>query len=423
MTALLQFFPAMRINRAKDDQKPHQFRRVDFPACWFAWLPNLFSDREEKSMESGGMRRTPNASRIRQRVLPREAFGVRGIPALSFSQTPGRRGFLYPFICLVMLLFSPFCAQADTNNSSSAHNLKSKIENLNSSSAPTPLPYTNASPVALFRELLSMDPKERAKRLADRPEGNRKLIIAKLAQYKMLNPDERELRLRATELWWYLFPLMHQAATNRDEQIKAVPADFQQPVRDRLRAWDQLSTALQSQFLENLDVLRHLSDQRANITNSITAARRVQLESGVSRFQALPEADRKQLLDRFTQFFDLTPEERDKWLKTLSQPERRQIEKTLRAVRDLDAAQRAQLMHSFEEFARLSPAERQRFLKNVDRWQLLTPTERDKWRELVQQAPVLPVDRDVVGPAPVPVPASRSGRGPGPTTSFVTNRN
>ncbi|PWU15834.1 MAG: hypothetical protein C5B50_14745 [Verrucomicrobia bacterium] len=34
--------------------------------------------------ESGGMRRTPNALRLRERVLLREAFGVRGIPALSF---------------------------------------------------------------------------------------------------------------------------------------------------------------------------------------------------------------------------------------------------------------------------------------------------------------------------------------------------
>ncbi|PWU07941.1 MAG: hypothetical protein C5B50_30540 [Verrucomicrobia bacterium] len=39
------------------------------------------------SIESGGMRRTPNASRLREHTLLREAFGVRGIPALSFSGT------------------------------------------------------------------------------------------------------------------------------------------------------------------------------------------------------------------------------------------------------------------------------------------------------------------------------------------------
>jgi len=36
-------------------------------------------------IQSGGMRRTPNALRVRERLVPREAFGVRGIPALSFS--------------------------------------------------------------------------------------------------------------------------------------------------------------------------------------------------------------------------------------------------------------------------------------------------------------------------------------------------
>jgi len=334
--------------------------------------------------------------------------------------------FLDFLLFLALVLPGSISAQSDTNSfSRPPTNRKSKIENRKSSAPPVPLPYTNSSPVALFRELLSMSGPECAQRLADRPPGNRRLIKDKLAQYKMLNPNERALRLSATELWWYLFPLMNQGATNRDEQIKALPADLQQSVRDRIQEWDKVPPAVQKEFLENFDVLRHLADQQANATNGITPARQVQLEIGVRRFQGLPEPERKQLLDRFTQFFDLTPGEKDKALKSLSEVERRQIEKTLQAFRNLDAAQRAQCMRSFQAFASLSPVERQRFLKNADRWQHLTPADRQKLRELLQQAPLSPVVRNFLTPAPLPIltPTPRGPKGTGPGTLLVTNRN
>ena len=66
-------------------------------------------------------------------------------------------------------------------------------------SAPPPLPPTGASPVDFFRQLLAMSPAERNQSLTNRSPEIRARILAKVREYQALGPDERELRLRATE--------------------------------------------------------------------------------------------------------------------------------------------------------------------------------------------------------------------------------
>ena len=68
------------------------------------------------------------------------------------------------------------------------------------------------SPVDFFRQLLAMTPAERVASLTNRPPEARARILAKVREYQALGPDERELRLRATELRWYLTPLLRTAA-------------------------------------------------------------------------------------------------------------------------------------------------------------------------------------------------------------------
>jgi hypothetical protein len=119
--------------------------------------------------------------------------------------------------------------------------------NLLPSSPPEP------SPVALFRKLLAMSPRERLDFLTNRPPPLRVRILAKVHEYEMLDPDERELRLRATELRWYLMPLLQMTptTTNRDEQLAQVPEDLRDLVKTRLNEWEILPPQLKQEFLEN----------------------------------------------------------------------------------------------------------------------------------------------------------------------------
>ncbi|HRT55697.1 MAG TPA: DUF3106 domain-containing protein [Candidatus Paceibacterota bacterium] len=294
--------------------------------------------------------------------------------------------------------------------------------------APLPLPPPPRSPVDLFRELLAMTPAERRAHLTNRPPASQKLILAKLREYESMRPDVRELRLQATELRWYLLPLMSLPATNRPSQLALIPPEFRDRVEARLRMWDQLDPAVQKELLDNEAAIRHFSElegssdeQRRRLLEGMSEARRKKLQAGIDQWQALPETQRRQITARFNQFFDLTPAEKQKALNILSDAERRQIDKTLRAYGTLGPQERALCLQSFEKFTRLSLEERQKFLKNAERWKLMTPDERQAWRDLVARLSNLPpLPPGFHDPPPLPGPPPPM---PGRRTLAVTNRN
>lgn len=249
-----------------------------------------------------------------------------------------------------------------------------------------------------------MDRLERKKAVADRPPEAQKQILAKVREYETLNPEQRELRLRATELRWFLVPLMRTAPSNRVDQLKQLSPENRELVESRLKQWDKLGPDVQKELLDNEATLRYFTELDV-ASPTISPARRQQLEKGIASWQALPEEQRRKIAQRFSEFFELTAVEKHKALSTVSEAERLQMEKTLRSFGKLTAAQRAQCVRSFEKFASLTLPERQQFLKNAERWKLMTPSERQSWRQLVEkleQQPPLPNTFDHPPMPPVP---------------------
>jgi predicted Fe-S protein YdhL (DUF1289 family) len=175
--------------------------------------------------------------------------------------------------------------------------------------------------------------------------------------------------------------------------------------------------------MEHEATLRYLAqiegrseEQRRLILTNIPPGRREMLERGVARWEAMSEDQRGKVLGRFNQFFELSAPEKEKALKTLSEAERRQLEKTLQAFDRLRPDQREECMRSFAKFASLSVAERQEFLQSAERWQQMSPNERQAWREVVRRMPPLPPPRRAPKPPPPPsVPRPR------PASAIVTN--
>jgi hypothetical protein len=258
---------------------------------------------------------------------------------------------------------------------------------------PFPLVFPGGkSPVEFFRELLAMSAAERAQALTNRPAASRKQILAKVREYEAMKPNQRELRLKATELRYYLWPLMSVPAASREPLLARVPEGMTNLVRDRLAEWDKLAPEVQRQLLENEATLRYFTElaestqeQKTNILGSLSPARREMLQRGIRQWQSLPEEQRQKTLARFNQFFELTQNEKNLTLQTISGAEQQQMEKTLRKFERLSPVQRALCMKSFEKFASLSLEERQQFLKNVDQWKRMSPDERENWRELVRK--------------------------------------
>lgn len=265
------------------------------------------------------------------------------------------------------------------------------------------------SPVDLFRNLLAESPAERRQSLTNRPPEVRSRILAKLREYESLKPDERELRLRATELQWYLQPFMSDPKSDREARLALIPEDMRKLVAGRLAKWDLLPPEIQAEMVDNEMTSRYFTqlqaateEQRKLILARMSPERRAKLEAGLDRWRRLSPEQRDATLQGFNAFFELTPEEKEKTLNTLSEAEQRQMEKTLEAYANLPVSQRVQCIRSFEKFTRMTLAERQEFLKNAERWKLMTPAERESWRTLVRFAPLQPPM-----PSPVRLPLAR----------------
>ena len=288
-------------------------------------------------------------------------------------------------------------APAQTATNSPAVPVHSRLPRVAPPSPPLLLPTSGKPPVQFFRELLAMTPFERIAALTNRSPEARKLIFAKIREYESFRPDQRELRLQATDLRYYLWPLMNSPSTNRAARLQHIPEPTRKLVEDRLEEWDKLPADVRTELLDNEAAIRYFAElststelQKSNILAGLSPARREKLEAGVRQWQGLPEDQRQKMMARFNQFFDLTAAEKDKALSTLSEPERQQIEKTLRKFDRLSPLQRAQCIRSFEKFTRLSLDERQQFLKNAERWKLMSPNERQAWKDLVAKLPARP---------------------------------
>lgn len=262
---------------------------------------------------------------------------------------------------------------------------------------------TPVSPVAVFRRLLDMSRRERESYLTNRPPAVQIALRAKVQEYLAMDPDARELRLRATEMRWQLTPLLRLPPAERGPRLALVPEDLAPLVKSRLAEWDQLPPDLQAEFLANDRTLHYFT--QVTVTNQSPA-------------DVAAEAQHEQIADQFNRFFELTPDEKQKTLKTLSATERSQMEHTLQAFGLLTTAQRIQCLHAFSQFAGLSREERAEFLQNAGRWAQMSPAERQTWRDLVARVPSWPpLPPNFMSP-PIPRPAAVK-----PHPVMATNQN
>jgi len=263
-----------------------------------------------------------------------------------------------------------------------------------------PIPPTIQPPVAFFRKLLAMTPAEQENYLSNRPPEIRSRILAKIHEYQALDPNEREMRLRATELRWYLLPLLHSPPADRAQRLAAVPDDLRDLVKARLAQWDILPPPLQQEFLENERVLLYFTHvESTNVPPAPgSGGERTLPDSDLTRWNALSPEQRQRITDQFNQFFTLPPAEKQETLDTLSPVERQQMEKTLQTFARLSPMQRFQCIRAFTKFAGMRPQDRAEFLKNAERWSQMSPQERQTWRDLVANVPNWPP------PPPPPLP-------------------
>ncbi|HYE30999.1 MAG TPA: DUF3106 domain-containing protein [Methylomirabilota bacterium] len=275
-------------------------------------------------------------------------------------------------------------------------------------------PSAAKNPVAEFRSWLSMSEEERAQALAHKPERQKRALQAKLQEYEKMDEAEREAKLTALEVRWHMRPLMEMAPSNRVERITAIPTHLRDTIAERLQHWDLLPAAARQEMLENEWTLHYFA--RANegvpmppeqILAKVRDGDRKRFEGRLERLRALPPSRRDEVARKFEEFFTLPVQERQKTLHTLDDAERKQMEAALAAFEGLTPAHRRACIENFGKFARMTADERGQFLRNVERWQSMTPEERQKWRSLVHSLPPMPPGLDKLPAPPTPMALPR----------------
>ena len=260
-----------------------------------------------------------------------------------------------------------------------------------------PVPVANPGPVEFFRNLLEMAPAERADAIQDRSPEQRSLIQSKIGEYLAMPSQEREVRLRVTQLRYYLRPLLSIPAENRAPYLEAIPESDEDLIRARLDQWDQMSPEDQQEMLRSEEVLNYLTRPETRNLPPLPPGfdpefdrRRQRLEASLERWRSLPEDRRQRVMIRFGEFFTLSDREKDDILDPLTEAQRQQMNAALAQYHRLTPAQRQQCIQSFRKLAGMSPEERMRFLHSAEKWKQMSEDERQAWRNIVSKVPPTP---------------------------------
>jgi hypothetical protein len=279
------------------------------------------------------------------------------------------------------------------------------------------------NPIDYFRELLAMNAEEREAALAEKSARDRDMLTARLKEYEALSPADRELRLRLSQLRFYLVPLMTKTPCERMAGLNAVPAEDRRLIEERLRRWDALSPELQREVLENEWMLHTVlrfeantpAEQKAYL-ESLPQHVRAKMERRLSDWNALPADRRQRMLANFKGFFELNEREKAKLLSKLPATERVSTQRALQAFEKLPPDQRATCMKSLQKLMSWTPQQQAEWFKKADEWAKLSPAEQDAIRKLVTQMPPLPPGLDKP-----PLPPG-FGEPPAPSDVILTNK-
>jgi hypothetical protein len=261
------------------------------------------------------------------------------------------------------------------------------------------------SPVEYFRELLALNSEARERALADKPEIQRKYLQAKLLEYEQMPPEDRELRLRVTELRYHLLPLLKTPASDRAERLKLVPERDRALIEERLKQWDSLPADVREELLENEITVRYFlrldqaaPSRREEVLRPLPEDYRSLLEEKLAKWKEEPPEERQRMYRHFERFFELSRSEKQKALNTLPEEERTRIEGVILDFEKLQPEERVRCIENFRKLANMEKEASNRFWNNVRRWEAMTPREREAWRDLFHSLPPNPPGFSSAGP-------------------------
>jgi uncharacterized protein DUF3106 len=282
-----------------------------------------------------------------------------------------------PMLYLLLVLSLILCCVAAAQNTALTQtNPPAAV----STPTPPPLPPT---PVDTFRRVLGMSAPEREKFLGTLSPEKRQVVLLKLDEYQGMPAEEREKRLRALQVRFWVRQLIRLPQSNRVERLVALQPAVRQLVEARLAEWDRLPADLQREVVTNELVIRHIAqlpDFRFNPALPPLPPD-PRMAAKLKHWNQKSEAERAEILAHFESFFtEFSPAERAKIMAR-----RPEMATNVTSIANLTEVQRERYLAGFKRFSKLTPAEQQRFLINAERWQKMSPEQQESWRILAKK--------------------------------------
>jgi ureidoglycolate hydrolase len=292
-----------------------------------------------------------------------------------------RRGF--QLFCVVLVAFGALTANAQSVPAPPSARPQ----------PPPPLPPLTPSPVETFRMVLTTNEGGREAWLARKQASTRAAMEAKLREYAAMSAAEREARLQASQLRWYLPRLMKMKAPERTQVLAKIPQADRKLIEQRLGLWDILPPGLQTDILaqESAFLLIEAAGRQSAVSNTLAGLDAQQQQAVQRKF------------DVWNRMMEMPAAEQSKALAQLSDADRERMELSLSAFSKLSEEKRREALAGFKKFAELSAGDRAAFLKRAERWQAMSESERRLWRTIVARLqsprPTPPIPQPRVGTA------------------------
>lgn len=274
---------------------------------------------------------------------------------------------------------------------------------------PIPTGIILNNPFRAFRELLASATEERELILEKKPAVHRKHLEERLREFESIPVAEREVRLQMMELRWFLVPLFGMPPTSRIERLAAVPDGIRKLVEDRLMEWDALPTNLRQEVLQHGITLQYFArlenappTEQVKLWNSHGRESKPQPAMSPEQWRNVMAARKQNVSSQLERFFELSAEEKQKTLRAFSDGERKHVDIRLKQLEQLPALQRKQCLDSFQKYSEMSENARKEFLKNAERWRAMPVEERKAWRSLITKLPPLPPGLEAKAPTSKP---------------------
>lgn len=288
---------------------------------------------------------------------------------------------------------------------------------------PSPLTHPSVfkSPLEFFRKLLVMDASQRQVALAKRSDASRKVLERKLDEYDAMAPGLRELKLQATELRFYLHPLLTLPARQREISVAHIPEKFSALVKTRLEQWDMLAAETRREIVEKEWMLHAVLRYGPKFTavavaQNLPAAEAERLTRQLHAWESLSPEKRRQMIHQFNGFFSLNTGEQEDVLARLPEYQRVKVFATIEEIQVLPEAKRQECLDALQRFAGMSPVQRIAFFSNAAQWRQLSDLEQKSWRTVVKhfsaaadpgEGPPLPPGFGEAPPAPIQILTSK----------------